>query len=37
MGKNIGDTRMAIAFEISFALWMMMGCAAMEVVQFAQF
>jgi len=28
---------MAVALEISFALWMMMGCAAMEVAQFAQF
>jgi hypothetical protein len=28
---------MGVAIEINFALWMMMGCAAMKAAQLGQF
>jgi hypothetical protein len=28
---------MGVAIEINFALWMMMGCAAMKAAQLVQF
>jgi hypothetical protein len=31
---NTGDA-MAVALEINFALWIMIGCAAMKAAQYA--
>jgi hypothetical protein len=28
---------MAVALEINFALWIMIGCAAMKALQFGQY
>ena len=35
--KSGGDCAVGIAIEVSLALWIMIGCLAMEAVQLAQY
>jgi hypothetical protein len=32
-----GDNAMGVALQINFALWIMIGCIAMKIVQFIEY